>query len=289
MLQFLIILVLGGSVNISIPFRTEFKRLRRALGPLIAVTTVAALVCSCGSSETAGSGNASTTTEAAASGVPAALPPADQVLQESARTTETLRSLHVVLDVKDLPALPMQNVEGDVTNLPEGSGAAFGVATVRTEQAKDFTTFKFKVVGGKMYTTDDDVTWTEIGDAEKIYDPAILLDKDKGLANILKNVKNAKAEKRETINGISTVMVTGMIDASVVDPVIPQIGNGGGQLKITLWIADVAPPSSSSTATPGTADPSTGQGPVLVKFVVYKDQGTATCVMSKWAEPVTIP
>jgi hypothetical protein len=40
---------------------------------------------------------------------------------------------------------------------------------------------------------------------------------------------------------VATVKISGTIDAAVIDPVVPTLGQGGGTLPITLWIADVAP------------------------------------------------
>lgn len=197
--------------------------------------------------------------------------------------------MHVSLETTGIPNLPMESVDGDVTNLPEGSGSAAGVATVRTEQNADFTTFKFKVVDKTLYTTTDGTTYVEIGPAETIYDPGILLDKDRGLANVIKNVADPTAEDRETVDGVDTVRISGTIDAAILDPIIPRIGEGGGSLPVTLWIADVPPPAQDSTSTLPSADPSTGVGPNLVKLVVDKGDGSATVVLSKWAEPVTIP
>lgn len=263
------------------------------LGPLVALGAVVALVAACGSSESSDKADSSGTTKtsaAQASGdVPAELPDAALIIDESAKTTETLRSVHVALETEGIPNLPMQSVDGDVTNLPEGQGSAAGVATVRTEQNAEFTTFKFKVANKTLYTTTDGTTYVEIGPAETIYDPGILLDKEKGLANVISNVKDPKADSRETVDGVDTVKITGEIDATVLDPVIPRIGEGGGMLPITLWIADVPPPSEGGETTVPSEAPSTGIGPNLVKFIVDKGDGTATVVLSKWAEPVSIP
>ena len=270
------------------------SRRRKVLGPLLVLGTAVTLVAACGASESSDSADSSSTTArtsaAQSSGeVPAELPPAADVITESARTTETLRSVHVSLETTGIPNLPVESVDGDVTNLPEGSGSAAGVATVRTEQNADFTTFKFKVTNKTLYTTTDDVTYVEVGPAETIYDPGILLDKDRGLANVVKNVQDPKADARETVEGVDTVKITGTIDAGILDPVIPRIGEGGGTLPITLWIADVAPPAEGDATTVPSEAPSEGVGPNLVKFVVEKGDGTATVVLSKWAEPVSIP
>ena len=65
----------------------------------------------------------------------------------------------------------------------------------------------------------------------KIYDPGVILDPDKGLGSAIGKVQEPQIAGNENINGVATVKVTGKIDAAVIDPVIPQIGKGGGTLR----------------------------------------------------------
>ena len=57
-------------------------------------------------------------------------------------------------------------------------------------------------------------------------------------------IQNPQIAGNETINGIATVKVTGTIDGAVIDPVVPQLGKGGGTLPITLYIVDTGAPGS---------------------------------------------
>ncbi|MFI1918550.1 LppX_LprAFG lipoprotein [Nocardia sp. NPDC020380] len=214
------------------------------------------------------------------------LPNGTQILQESARTTQTLQSVHLKLTADNLPTLPIESVDADVTNQPQGAGQAIGEAKVRTKPDAPFTDTKFLVVDKKMYAGDG-TTYAPIGDAEKIYDPGIILDKDKGLANVIAQVQNPQVVDREQVNGINTVKVTGTIDSSVIDPIAPQIGKDGGTFPITLWIQDVAPPATSATALPSSA-PSPGTGPNLVQALVKKDPGSVTVTLSDWGKPVHV-
>ncbi|GAB0102934.1 lipoprotein LprF [Nocardia sp. JMUB6875] len=261
---------------------TSRRRIRRGVLPLvIAAAATAALVTGCSSSST--SDSKATTSQAAP---PSQLPDGAQIVAESAKTTQTLQSVHVVLDVKNLPTLPVESLKGDVTNQPQGSGQAIGEAKVKVKQDADFTTTKFLVVDKTLYTGDGS-KYAPVGPAEKIYDPGVLLDKDLGLANVIGKVQNAKAEAREKIDGVDTVKVTGTIDAKVFDPIVPQIGKDGGSFPITLYIKDVAPPSGTGTTLPSTAA-SPGTGPNLVRAIVTKDSGTVTVTLSDWAKPVHV-
>ena len=100
-------------------------------------------------------------------------------------------------------------------------------------------------------------------------------------------MQNLKDDGREGIDGVETVKVSGTIEAAIIDPVIPTLGQGGGTLPITLWIADVAP-SATPTSVPSDA-PSPGTGPNLVRMVVEKGDGNVDVTLSAWAKPVEIP
>jgi len=193
--------------------------------------------------------------------------------------------VHLKIGITNIPNLPVDTISADVTNQP--SGQAIGDASVRLKPDADFTKTKFLAVDKKIYVSSDGTKYVPVGDAEKIYDPGVILDKDKGLANAIGKIQDAKAEAREKVDGVDTVKVSGTIDASVIDPVVPKIGDGGGSLPITLWIKDVAPPSGTPTDRPST-DASPGTGPNLVQAVVTKDQGNAKIELSNWAKPVTV-
>ena len=263
--------------------------LARSGAVIATAAAIAALVAGCGSdsktSQPSGTTTGSASGTTSATGTPA-LPQAATIVAESAKTTETLRSLHVALIVTGL-TLPMETVNADVTNEPQGNGRAVGDAKVRLQPNGPVQPFDFVVTDKTMYTKQPDGKYQSVGPAEKIYDPGIVLDKEKGLANVIKSVQNPKSEGKETINGVPTVKVTGTVDGAVVDPVIPQLGKGGGTLPITLYIADV-PPGASPTNIPSDA-PSPGTGPNLVRMVINKDQGNVDVTLSNWAKPVDIP
>lgn len=118
--------------------------------------------------------------------------------------------------------------------------------------------------------------YVSVGPAEKIYDPGIILDKDRGLGAVVGQVQNPTIQGRDAIDGLATVKVSGTIDAAVIDPIVPQLGKGGGRLPITLWIVD----TNASTPAPAAN---------LVRMVIDKDQGNVDITLSNWGAPVTIP
>ncbi|MEU8895596.1 LppX_LprAFG lipoprotein [Nocardia sp. NPDC048505] len=239
----------------------------------------AALVAGCNSSEP----SASTTSAAP----PAELPEGTQLVSECSKTTQTLQSVHMALNITNIPNLPMEKVDAGVTNQPQGQGAAQGEAKIRTKPEADFIEAKFLVVDKTLYALTDGSTYTKIGPAERIYDPGVLLDKDKGLANVIAQIKNAKAEGREKIDGVDTVKVTGTISPSAIDPIVPKAGEGQADLPITVWIKDVAPPTTSATQLPSTAA-SPGTGPNLIRAIVKKDAGEIKLTLSDHGKPVNV-
>lgn len=221
-----------------------------AVAILIAATLFATVVAGCGKKPT--------TASSPSPGSPS--PEAQQILQDSSKATKGLHSVHVVVTVNNLSTLPFESVDADVTNQPQGNGQAVGNAKVRMKPNTPVVATEFLVTNKTMYTKRGG-DYVSVGPAEKIYDPGIILDKDQG---------------RDAIDGLATVKVSGTIDAAVIDPIVPQLGKGGGRLPITLWIVD----TNASTPAPAAN---------LVRMVIDKDQGNVDITLSNWGAPVTIP
>lgn len=284
---------MNGLISQANPCHRPIYRRRLTLVPIATLVTAAlctSVIAGCGgksetgSSQTSGasatsatSGAAGTSGASGTSGAPA--PEATQLLKDSAKATGDLHNIHVTLETTNITTLPMESVNADVTNQPEDKGGqAVGDARVRIgPDGGPAVPKEFVVTNKTMYTKDEAGKYTSMGPAEKIYDPGIVLDKDKGLGNVISKVQNPQVAGNETIDGVATVKVTGTIDAAVVDPLVPQIGKDTKTLPITLYIADVKAGGSTPT------------NPVLVRMVLDKDQGHVTVTLSKWGEPVTIP
>lgn len=270
---------------------------------LAAASLLAAFVAGCSTESTtsestsaetsAESSAASSSAAAATSSVPATeqpLPEAAQLLSEAAKTMQTLKSVHLVLAATNLPTLPVETVDADVTNEVQGQGQAVGTANFRPAQDQDFVQTDFLVVDKVMYTKAPDGSYVAVGPAETIYDPGIILDQNLGLAKVLSSVADGKTDGRETLDGSPTVIVSGTIDPKIIDPIVPTLGADVTEpLPIKLWIYDVAPPEAGAETSQASEAPSTGQGPNLVQMQIDKGDGSVLVTLSKWAEPVTIP
>jgi hypothetical protein len=264
---------------------------RRLSTPAVAILFAAALaatvITGCGSksstgtSQTSGAaGSSAAPASPGASGTSAAASPeAQQLLQDASKATTALHSLHVNLQTTNITTLPMEMVNADVTNQPEGNGQAVGDAMIRLQPKSPAVPKQFLVTNKTMYTKNEAGAYTSMGPAEKIYDPGVVLDKNKGIGFVIGKVTGAQTGGNETIDGVATVKVTGMIDAKIIDPLVPQIGKNGGSLPITLYIADAKAPGA----------PGSPPSPVLVRMVLDKDQGHVTITLSNWGAPVTIP
>lgn len=219
----------------------------------IALLATGALVLTGCADKKSDDSSATTTTAAqgGASGTPSAPPSVDasglptvEIIKDSALATRETYSEHLTLTVdKAIQGLPVTSVSGDIISFKDTKRvAAQGDANVRVND--NFVQTKFVVIDGVLYANLGGAKYQPMGKTgEKgIYDPAIILDMEKGLAKILESVQNPKVEGKDTVNGLQTVKVSGTVDTKILDPLLPQIteiaakGNAGNALPITLWI-----------------------------------------------------
>ena len=129
--------------------------------------------------------------------------------------------------------LPIETLSGDLTNVPvvAAQGKASIIAFGQTFKDVDFV-----VADGDLYGALTPGSFTNFGPAADIYDVSKILNPDVGLANVLANFSDPKAEGRETINGVDTVKITGTVTADAVNGLV-QIG-ATGPVPATAWIKE---------------------------------------------------
>ena len=198
------------------------------------------------------------------SGAP--LPDATTLIKQSADTTKNVKSAHLVLTVNGkIPGMPIKVLTGDLTTTP--ATAASGNATL-TLGGSDIQA-DFVVFDGDLYATLTPNKWSDFGKASDIYDVSVILNPDTGLANALANFTDAKAEGRETINGQSTIRISGNVSADAVNK-IAQPFNASQPVPSTVWIQE------------------TGDHQ-LVQASLQKSSGNAVqMTLSNWGEAVTV-
>ncbi len=159
----------------------------RLLAILAALFAVAALVAGC-----SGSSDDSATD----------LPDAATLLQESSETTAGETSAHLKLAVQgQIAELPVESLEGDLTQRP--AVAAKGTADI-VFLGQRLQGVQFVVADGDLYAAiTAGGSLSNFGPASDIYDVAAILSPEAGLANVLSNFSDAKADGRETVEGVT--------------------------------------------------------------------------------------
>ncbi len=196
------------------------------------------------------------------------LPDAASLLKDSSETTKAQTSAHLKLSVQgQIAELPVESLEGDLTRTP--AVAAKGTADI-VFLGQRLQGVQFVVSDGDLYAA---ITagggLSNFGPAADIYDVAAILNPDVGLANVLANFSDPKADGRETVEGVGTVRITGTVSADAVNKIAPQIA-ATGPVPGTAWIAE----DGNHELMQARLDPSPGN--------------SVTMTLSKWGEPVTV-
>jgi lipoprotein LprG len=87
-----------------------------------------------------------------------------------------------------------------------------------------------------------------------LYDPAAILDPERGIAKVLSSVENPKTEAAEDLDGVATYKVTGRVKKDVVTSLVPGIDD---DVDITFWVTRDGghAPVKASVKTPAEGNP----------------------------------
>lgn len=196
------------------------------------------------------------------------LPDAAPLLQQSSETTKAETSVHLLITVTgEVKELPIETLEGDLTNSP--AVAAQGKANLIFLGQK-LDDIGFVVADGNLFATlTSGGAYQDFGPAADIYDVSAILNPQTGLANVVANFSDPKADGRETINGVETVRITGTISAEAVNGIAPQL-EAKGPVPGTAWIAE-------------------GGNHELIQAKMEPTPGNSiTMTMSDWGKSVTV-
>lgn len=170
---------------------------RRALvGPLVALVT---LVSACTSTPS-----------------PASLPDAKEVLAKSADTMAGVKSTHFAIKVDgDLPQLGVQGADGDLNAAGDAKGKA------KTNQFGQLLEVDFVLAGGDLYIKGPTGGFQKLPAVLKgqVYDPTAILNPDRGVAKVLRSVRDPKTESSEG----DTTVVSGTVPKDVAASLVPGI------------------------------------------------------------------
>jgi lipoprotein LprG len=196
-----------------------------------------------------------------------ALPDAATLLKQSADTTKAQTSVHLKLSVQGtIKDLPIESLDGDLTNTP--AVAAQGKADILF-LGQNLQGVSFVVADGDLFAAVTAGNFEDFGPAKEIYDVSAILSPDAGLANVLANFSDPKADGRETVGGVATVRVTGNVSADAVNKIAPQIA-ATGPVPATAWIQE----DGSHQLVQAKLEPSQGN--------------SVTMTLSDWGKPVTV-
>ena len=195
------------------------------------------------------------------------LPDAATLLKESSETTKSQSSMHLKLAVQgEIKELPIESLEGDLTNTP--AVAAQGTANI-VFLGQRLEGVDFSVVDGTLYAALTKGSYQDLGPAADIYDASAILNPDTGLANVLANFSDAKADGREAINGVDAARITGTVSAEAVNKIVPQIA-ATGPVPATAWIRE----DGNHELVQAKLEPTPGN--------------TVTMTCTDWGKPVTV-
>jgi lipoprotein LprG len=163
------------------------------------------------------------------------LPDAATLLKQSSDTTKSESSVHLKLAVQgQIKDLPIESLDGDLTNTP--AVAAQGTANI-VFLGQRLEGVGFVVADGDLFAALTKGSFQDLGPAADIYDVSAILNPDTGLANVLANFSNPKADGRENLNSVDTVRVTGTVSADAVNKIAPQLA-ASGPVPATAWIRE---------------------------------------------------
>jgi len=184
-----------------------------------------------------GCGSNNSGTGASKSSTPASSDEANTLLKQAADAMKKVTGMHITLAVTgDVPNLKVTKLDGDISNTPQT--VATGSATLLLGKSPQDA--KFVYVDGHLYSdVGQPGTYNDFGAGKSIYNVSVLLDPDKGLANILAKLQNAQVKGTEQVNGVATTKITGKSSA---DDVATLAGSKLTSADVTtvdttVWIA----------------------------------------------------
>lgn len=195
----------------------------------------------------------------------APLPDAKTLLQQSSQTTKNVKSVHLGLTVNGkIKGLPVKTLTGDLSTSPT---AAKGDAKI-TFSGSDIDA-QFVVIDSTLYAALSPDKWDDFGPAADIYDPSGILNPDTGLANLMAKMTDPKAVSRESINGHSTIKITGNAPVDAVNGLAPQL-KPTQPLPATVWIQE------------------TGDHQLVQVELEQSPGNSVQMMLSNWGAPVSV-
>jgi lipoprotein LprG len=178
------------------------------------------------------------------------LPDGASLLKDAATATREIRSAHFAIKVNGtVSGIPVQEADGDLTRDGGPSGAAKG--TIKLTLMGQLIDGEFVLVNDSLYIKGPTGGFQKYPASltSNLYDPSAILNPDKGVANVLATVKDAKAEKKEDVGGVSTYRVRGKSGQDVISAIVPGVD---ADVSLVVWLReDTKVPVKASVEMPG--------------------------------------
>ncbi|MGC4932467.1 LppX_LprAFG lipoprotein [Gordonia sp. DT30] len=204
-------------------------RAHRVVTAALATGVAAAITLTgCSSDSDGGSGGNNTATSQSNSD-PAAL------VNAAADKTAALTGAHLNLTVDGkVPNVTAKKVDADLVAKP--ATAAKGTATVLLGTTE--ATAPFVYVDKHLYADIGNKGYVDYGDGRSIYDVSAVLNPEKGLANLLRNIQNPKSSGLADVDGTKATRITGTVAAKVLAPLTGTniTSNQDAQVPVNVWI-----------------------------------------------------
>ncbi|OBA58219.1 hypothetical protein A5647_21735 [Mycobacterium sp. 1100029.7] len=191
------------------------------------------------------------------------------LLKQAADALAKVTGMHVSVSVQgDVPNLRVTKLDGDISNTPQT--VATGTATLLVGKSPQEA--KFVYIDGHLYSDlGQPGSYTDFGNGASIYNVAVLLDPNKGLANVLAKLQGGSVAGTEQVNGVATTKVTGNSSA---DDIATLAGS-----KLT---------AEAVTTVPTTVWIASDGSSHLVQLQIHPTNDTSvTLTMSDWGKTVT--
>ncbi|MCV7030594.1 LppX_LprAFG lipoprotein [Mycobacterium sherrisii] len=191
------------------------------------------------------------------------------LLKQAADAMAKVTGMHVTVTVQgDVPNLRVTKLEGDISSTPQtvATGNASLIVGKTAQQAK------FVYVDGHLYSDlGQPGTYTDFGNGASIYNVSVLLDPNKGLANVLAKLQGGSVAGTEQVSGVATTKISGNSSA---DDIATLAGS-----KLT---------AESVTTVPTTVWIAADGSAHLVQLQIRPTNDTSvTLTMSDWGKTVT--
>jgi lipoprotein LprA len=159
------------------------------------------------------------------------------ILKSAADATRKVTGMHVSLAVQgNVPNLRVTKLDGDISTTPQT--VATGTATLLLGQTPQDAKFVF--VDGHLYSDlGQPGSYTDFGNGTSIYNVSVLLDPNKGLANVLSKLQGGAVAGTEQVNGVATTKITGNSPAEDIATLagFRLTAQDATTVPTTVWIA----------------------------------------------------